>query len=200
MCRHVILVRVVHIVRRYKRNIQLLAHAQKLLVYQLLIRNSVILQLQKVIVLSKQILVITSGLPCLLIQPPHQITRHLTGKAGTQRNDALMILFQRFSVYARPIIKALYKSNRDNFHQICIALIIFCKQHHVIIAVFIAPNLPVQSGIRCHIHLTAKNRIDACRLCFPVKINHTIHDSMIRDRSAIHTKFFDTRHIFFYFI
>ena len=93
MCRHIILVRVVHIVRRYKRNIQLLTHAQKLLVYQLLIRNSVILQLQKVIVLSKQILVITSGLPCLLIQPPHQITRHLTGKAGTQRNDALMILF-----------------------------------------------------------------------------------------------------------
>ena len=67
MCCHIILVSIMHIVRRDQRNMQLLAHPQKLLIDEPLVRNSVILELQKVIVLSENFLILQRGLPRFLI-------------------------------------------------------------------------------------------------------------------------------------
>ena len=67
MCCHIILVSIMHIVCCDQRNMQFLTHPQKLLIDESLIRNSVILELQKVIVLSKNFLIVQCGLARFLI-------------------------------------------------------------------------------------------------------------------------------------
>ena len=67
MCCHIILVSIMHIVCCDQRNMQLLTHPQKLLIDEPLIRDSVILKLQKIIVLSKNFLIFQRGLTRFLI-------------------------------------------------------------------------------------------------------------------------------------
>ena len=67
MCCHIILVSIMHIVCCDQRNMQLLTHPQKLLIDESLIRDSVILKLQKIIVLSKNFLIFQCGLTRFLI-------------------------------------------------------------------------------------------------------------------------------------
>ena len=60
--------------------------------------------------------------------------------------------------------------------------------------------LSVKSGVRCHVHLTAKDWIDTCCLRSLVKVNDTKHHSMVCDRCTVHAKLFHSCNIFFYFI
>ena len=58
-------------------------HAEKLLVYCLLLRNSVILQLQKEISFSENILIAERCDLCILIHTTGKVPCNLTGQAGT---------------------------------------------------------------------------------------------------------------------
>ena len=70
----------------------------------------------------------------------------------------------------------------------------------MVIAVLSAIDLMVKTGPGSHIHLTAKNGIDACSLSRPVKINHTKHDTVIGDRSTVHPQLFYPGNVLFDFI
>ena len=70
----------------------------------------------------------------------------------------------------------------------------------MIIPVVSACHFPIESGIWRHIDLAAEDRLDTlCSRC-PVKIDHAVHYSVIRDRSAVHAEFFHPRDIFFYLV
>ena len=101
-----------------------------------------------------------------------------------------MIFLQHFIVYPRFIIISLSKSSGYDLHQILIALIILCKQNKMIISVLSSCLFSIKSRTRCHINLTSKYRFYPYFFCFFIKINHTIHDSMICNSDAIHSKFF----------
>ena len=70
----------------------------------------------------------------------------------------------------------------------------------MVIAVLSAHLLTVKSGIWRDIDLTAEDWIDPRRVCRLVKIDHAVHDTVIRDCRRCHAKFFDPRNIFLYFI
>ena len=74
---------VMHIIGSNQINACLSVHAEKLLVYSLLLRNSMILQLQKKIPFSKNIL-ITQGCDLrILVHTPCKVTGYFSGQAGT---------------------------------------------------------------------------------------------------------------------
>ena len=111
-----------------------------------------------------------------------------------------MVLLQQLHIDTRLVIISFRKSAAHNLHQVLIALVILRKQHQMVITILPAGQLFIKPGIRCNIDLTPKNRINALCLACLIKINHAIHDSMIRDGCTVHAKLLDTLHIFFNFI
>ena len=102
-----------------------------------------------------------------------------------------MIGLQNFHIHTGTIVVTIHKTFGDDLHQIRISDIIFRQQHQMIITVFSFDLLPVKTGARCHIHLTATDRIHPRFLRCTVKIDHTIHHTMIRDRPGCHPQFPD---------
>ena len=178
----------------------LTVHLEQLLIYILLLGNSMILQFQEKVSLSKNILVSQCSRFCILIHPSGKKSRHFTRKTGTQSDQTFMIFFKKLQIHTRFIIETFHETFGHDFHQVRIALVIFCKKNKMVITIISAPDLTVKTGSRSHINLAAKDRIDPCCPRRTVKIDHTIHDTMIRNGSRIHTKFFHARHIFSYLV
>ena len=107
-----------------------------------------------------------------------------------------MIFFQRLNIYSRLIIKSVNKTDGYDLHQVLVAFIIFRQQHQMIITVLIISRLFVKPGTRCHIDLTSKDWLDPLGFCFFIKIDHSIHDTMVCDRCTVHAQFLDSCHIF----
>ena len=132
-------IRIMDIVRGNEFDPRLPGKSHQLLVDKVLLRNAMILKLQKKIAFSKNTLVPESRLFCLFVKVSYQILCHLSGKAGRKSNESFLILLQNFQIYPGLIIKAIHKSGRDNFHQIGIALIVFRQKHQMIISVLSFP-------------------------------------------------------------
>ena len=111
-----------------------------------------------------------------------------------------MILTQKILIHTGLIIIPFCKSSGNDLHQIGISRIVFCQKYQMMISALSTGSLTVKPGIRRHINFTAENRLDSLLSGFPVKIDHTVHDSVVRDRSTVHAQFFDSGYIFFYFV
>ena len=179
---------------------RLSVHLQKLLINILLFRYPMILQFQKKVSFSKNILITKSCCLCILIHPSGKKSGYFTCQAGTQSNEPFMIFLKEFQIHPGFIIKSLYKSFGYDFHQITVAPVVLCKKNQMIITVFSTSRFTLKSGSRCHINFAAQNRIDACCLCGPVKINNPIHNTMICNGCTVHTKLFYSFYIFFYLV
>ena len=70
----------------------------------------------------------------------------------------------------------------------------------MIIAILPASKLLVKPGIRRHINLASKDRLDPLGLTFLIKIDHAIHHSMVCNGRAVHSQLLDPLYIFFYFV
>ena len=108
-----------------------------------------------------------------------------------------MIFFQYRTIHTRLIIIPFCIPLRYNLHQITVSLIIFCQKHQMVITVISTGLFSVKPGTRCHINLTAQNRIDPFRSGCTIKINHTKHHTMISDRCTVHAQLFYAAHVFF---
>ncbi len=108
-----------------------------------------------------------------------------------------MVLFQHLEINTGPVIIPFRESLADNLDQVGITGVVLRQKHQMIIAVLPARQFPVKPGVGRHIDLTANDRIDAFRLRRLIKVNDTIHHSVIRNGRAVHAKFFDPLHIFF---
>ena len=91
MCLLIICIGIMHIIRSNQFNPGLLRQLHQLLVYQLLIRDSMILKLQKIIPFSENLLILQSPVFCLFIHPFGKISWNFSCKTRTQRNNPLMI-------------------------------------------------------------------------------------------------------------
>ena len=82
MCLYIGRIGIMDIICRYQLDPQLLRHADKLRIYQTLLRDSVILKLQKEISFSKNALITQGSLFRFFVQPPYQIPGNLSCQAG----------------------------------------------------------------------------------------------------------------------
>ena len=111
-----------------------------------------------------------------------------------------MIFLQKLQIHTRFIIKSFHKSLGNDLHQIAVTLVVLCQKNQMVITVFSTSCFTVKAGSRCNINFTAQDRIDSRSSCRTVKIDHAVHHTMVRNSRTVHAKFFDTVHIFFYFI
>ena len=58
----------------------------------------------------------------------------------------------------------------------------------------------IKTGAGSNIHLTAHDRLDACRFCRLIKINAAKHDSMVCYGCTVHSQLLYSGYIFIYFI
>ena len=189
---------VVNIIRAHKLNACLTAHPHEQRIDPLLIRDSVVLQLQEKVSLSEDPLKIQGSRLCLIIKAPGQVSLHLARQAGRGRYDTLMVFFQDLLIHAGLVVIPVHKACRYDLHQVRIPGIVLCEKDQMIIPVIICPftDLAVKPGSRSHIHLTSDDGIDPVRLCLFVEIDNAEHDAVIRDRGAVHSQFLDPGHIF----
>ena len=191
---------VMNIVSGYQVNSSLLVHAQKLLVYILLFRNSMILKLQEKIAFAENFLIAEGRLLSVRVHSSVKEPGYFTGQAGAQRDEAFVIFPEKLQVYSWFIVKAFFKAFGYNFHKVLVALIVLGKKYQMVVTVVATADLAVEAGTRGYIDFAAKDRIDSgCFRC-PVKIDDAVHDPMVCDGRAVHPKLLYTGNIFFYFI
>ena len=197
---HVICIGIMNIIGGNQRNVQFSADLQQFGIHHPLFRQTVILQLQKIIALSKAVSVFDCCLFCFLRQTLLDIPCHLSGEAGRQCNNPLMKFPKDLHIHTGLVIVPLRKASADDLHQVCITGIIFRKQNQMVISVLPAGQFLVKPGVCCHINLTAQDRSDPlCLACF-IKIDHAIHDAVICDSSTVHAELLHPLHIFFYLV
>ena len=191
---------VVHIVGTDQTDIQIPGDLQEGGVHCLLLRDTVILQLQEVIILPEDLPVFQGALFGLIDQPLLNISGHLPCQTGGQGYDPFVVFPQQRLVHPRLIIVPFREALADNFHQIGITRIIFRQEHQMIISVFSSGQFPVEPGIGRHIYFAADDGVDPLFLRRPVKIDHTVHNAVIRDGRSCHPELFHLLDIFFDFI
>ena len=101
---------VVYVIRDHQFNPGLLRHFQELLINQRLIRQTVILEFKKIVVLAEDVPVLQSCLLRLVIESLHNITLDFTSKACTQSYNPVVILSEQFFIHAGTIIVSLDKT------------------------------------------------------------------------------------------
>ncbi len=193
---HIILIRIMNIIGRHKLYLKLPAHAHQRLIHLLLRRNPVILKLQEEISLTEDLFILLCCPACLLILPFNNILLYLACQTRAQGNDSFMICAQDLFIHPGAVVKAFRKPDGDDLHQILVSLIVLCQQNQMIITVLASSGLLVEPGLRSYIHLAPKDRPDPLGFGFFIKIDHSVHDPMVRDGSAVHPKLLYPRHIF----
>ena len=173
---------IMQVVCRHQSYAKLLRQLTQALGSSFFLRNIVILDFQKIIVLAKNVdIFLHAATRTVHIAAVNQ-ARHLTGDAGAEADNALAIGAQDVLIYARLIIKAFQLSLADNPHEIVVANIVFGQQNQMV------------TRFLCHIemralrqvHLAADNRLDACLRAFLIKLHCAVHYAVVSNRQAVH--------------
>ena len=186
-----------HIIRRHQFNAQLFRHLHQLLIHKRLLRDSVILQLQKIIPFSEDLFIFQRLVLRFVIQPFRYIALYFPCQTRAQRNDPLAVRPEYFLIHPRLVIISLHKSFGNDLHQIRVPGVILRQQNQMIVSVFPSGKFSVKPGVGRHIDLASEDRFDAGCFRRTIKIDHAVHHAMIGDRRAVHPEFFHPPDIFF---
>ena len=188
------------VVRRDQRDTEFLRHRKKRGIDLLLIRVTMILQLEEEVALPEAVIVFEGGLLRRADVAAHDVTRNLPGEAGGAGDDALVILTQKFHVDARAIVIALEEGVTHDLREILISLVVLREENEVIIAVVACGCLTVKTRSRRDVDLAAEHGLYPLGKAFLVEIDDAVHDAVIRDRGRRHSELFHPLYVFFYFI
>ena len=174
-----------HVVGSGKRNIQFFAHFYKQRVYPFLIRKTVILNFQIKIVLInifKHKRGLFRALVIVADEPPLHAPRKACGKA----DKPFAVLFKRFIVYSRLIIKPVHIGYGIEFYEIFIPLFVFAKKYKVIERLFFR----FVRIIVANIHFATGYILYPRLFCFFREIKCAEHVAVVGYRHGIHSAFF----------
>ena len=186
---------VMHIVGGYQRNVQFSAHLEQFHVHRTLLRDTVILQFQKIIAFAEAGLVFASRFSRFFLHSLQNKPGHFTCKAGRQCDNSLVELLQYFHIHTGFIIIAFGKTTADDLHQVSIAGIVLRKQHQMVITILSTCQFLVKPGIRSHVYLTAQDRFDPRFSGCTVEIDHAVHNAMVGDCRAVHAQLLDPGYV-----
>ena len=148
-----------------------------------------VLEFQEIVSLTEDLQVTFCRLLRLLVKSFFQISRNFTGQAGAQRDDPFVILPHDLLINPRFVVEAVHKAFGDDLHQVLVTGIVFREKDQMVIPVLTVNGLPVKSRSGGDVHLAADDRFDPRRAGRTVKIDHTVHDTVIGDRHAVHAEF-----------
>ena len=93
----------------------------------LLIRKSMVLELQEEVPLPEDLLIMKGRLLRLLVHAPDDVLLHLSCQTGGGSDQSLMIPGQKLVVHPWLIVKALQEGFGAKLHQVLIALVVFAQ-------------------------------------------------------------------------
>ena len=152
-----------------------------------------VLELQIIVVRSKNLRVLERRLLCSLIVPLHEKLRKPTCQTRRKRDKPLVVLFQQLHIHARAVIKAVQKAARDHIAEVPVARLVFAEQHQVVcLAVKRVHLVKARSGR--DIDLAADDGLHARRLRRLVKVNCAVHDAVVGDGDRVLPQLLDPVH------
>ena len=191
---------IVAVIGRDQRNAELLRDRKERSVDLLLVRITMVLQLEEEIALAEAVIVLKSGFLSRVDVAAHDITGYFAGKTGGAGNDALVILTQKFHVNARAIVIPLQEGMTHNLGEVLISFIILREENEMIIAVVAGSRLAVKTRAGGYVDFAAKHGLDPLGKTLFIEIDDAVHDAVIGDRGRRHAQLFHALYIFFYFI
>ena len=96
-------------------------------------------------------------------------------------------------VYARFIVKAFFKSQRDHLYQVLIALRVFGQKDEMVL-VTVELRVLVEAGARSHVDLASDDRLYTDLFGLFVKTDRAERDPVVGYRHGSHTKLFRLSH------
>ena len=177
---------IVGVVGGHQGDARLLVQPDQPPVHLALDRDAVVLELQIVAVLPKQLPHLQGCLLRLLVVPRHQQLGDLSAQAGRAGDQAAAVLPQQVQVDAGLDVKALQERLRDHVGEIAVALLIPAQQDQVVeggveLVDLLEPG-PAPWG---HIDLTADDGLDPRLPAGPVKVDHPVHAPVVCDSHRV---------------
>ena len=100
-----------------------------------------------------------------------------------------MILFKNIMVNSRFCIETFCPCGRNEFYKIFITVFIFCKKNKVITLIIKTMNF-IKTGSRCNIYFATDNRFDSFSFTCFIKVNTTMHNTMVSNSNCCLSEFF----------
>ena len=160
------------VVRHQWRKVELLADAQQVITYALLNIQTVVHELEEVVITPVDVLPHRRGLKGLTVLAKTQTGLHITRRAPRGADDAVGMFGDELRIHARPLTKLpLVRSQRRELEQIAQAGRVFCQHrlvqvrtgggHIVALLVRGAPQhaLLIQARLRRQVGLDANDRL-----------------------------------------
>ena len=139
---------------------------------------AVILDLNKVIILSEYFLISQCDRLCLFVVTVSKQTGYLSGKAGRKTYQSTVILFKKFNIHSRSVIKAFQTCNRHQLYKIAVSLIVLTQKDKMIRG-SVQLCVTVMTCTPCNVYLAADNRLYPFSLCCVPEIHGSVHISVI---------------------
>ncbi len=185
----VLLIQVVAIIGGHQRNTELAAELNQALVDLFLGRNPVVLQFQKIIPFSKDLLVVPGRFLGLVHLVGQNILGNVPFETGGQRDEAFGVGGEQCLVDPWLVVVAFHLTDGGQLAQVAVPLLVFGQQHHVTGAI------PIEGGFvgkrsRGHVAFATDNGFDAGRGSLLVEIQRAEHGAVVGDCYRRHTKGF----------
>ena len=139
--------------------------------------QAVVLQLNIVVALSKQVIVPQGGGFGPLVIPCQQCLGDFTCQTGRQTDQTFVVLFQQLLINPRLGIKALGESSRYHFDEVFVAGLILAQQDQVVVAVDLADL--IKAGAGGYIDFTPDDGLNACFFGGLVKLHTPVHHPVV---------------------
>ena len=93
---------------------------------------------------------------------------------------------QDFAVDAGAVVEALQVGQRDELHEVPVALVVAGQQDQVVWAAF--RGAPVEAALVGHVGLAADDGLDAPVLALGVEIDGAVEGAVVGDRQGAHAQ------------
>ena len=178
--------KVVGVVGAHQGDTRLPVQAQDALVHLALGGDAVVLELQVVAVLPKELPHFQGHLFGFVVLPRHEELGDLAAQAGGQGDEPAAVLPQQVQVDTGLDVKALQKGLRDHVGEVAVALLVAAQQHQVREGgVVLVDLLKAGAAPGRHIDLAADDRLHPRILAGPVEVDDAVHDPVVGDGNRL---------------
>ncbi len=194
MALRILRIGIMDIIGSDERYVKFTAKPHESRIYHFLIRQTVILQFQEIIPLPEAVKILKRRLLSLIVQIPLKETLHLARDAGRTADYALMVFPKHLDIHTGLVVISFRKSLAHYFAQVLITLVVLRQKYQMVepLILFITSRFLVKAAVRGNIYLAAYDRLYARIFGCPVKIDRTVHISVIGYRGRVHAKFLDS--------
>ncbi len=171
--------KIMRVVGRHQRDAGLAGKADQLRQDHIVLFQTVVLKLDVIVALAKQVLIVQSDAFCPLIVPGQDGLGHLPRQTGRQADQAFVVLFQQVLVDAGLGVKTFEKAGADHLDQVFVAGLVFAQQDQMVVAVDAVDFIVPRTG--GHVHFAPDDGLNTGRHGGVVELDAAVHNAVVGD-------------------